>query len=395
MTFRTVYIAAFKYPPYSGVGGNRWWHISQCLSRKGIHTKILTVDRGQPADVPRNLEVEYLRSDFFYRLLEFSPKNRYLRYIFLVLKEGLRRLFWFDDEAQYWGKALTSKINNIISHEGRICLIATGHPFQVNRWAAVAKKSHGEKLFLVQDFQDPWADNPFKKYLFRWQREKVRDWQQFSLCYSDLNIFVTKGLRDLMSGGNGVVLENAHSVDANLDQVKMEQRYIVHAGTLANGRDVVAEPFFQLCLNDPCVLRGMSVRFYGRISHWLVRKYSKLFDSGLFQLYSPVPQEELYEIIRGSCFALQFNAEEYPYLVSTKIYEYPALGVPTLSINCGGEIDRLIVEHSLGFSVRPTLSEIRSGISDIFGFDEYFKLELFGEKNSFSERAAKLIELIK
>ena len=88
MTFRTVYIAAFKYPPYSGVGGNRWWHISQCLSRKGIHTKILTVDRGQPAEVSRNLEVEYLRSDFFYRLLGFKPNNKYLRYIFVVLTEG-------------------------------------------------------------------------------------------------------------------------------------------------------------------------------------------------------------------------------------------------------------------------------------------------------------------
>ena len=32
------------------------------------------------------------------------------------------------------------------------------------------------------------------------------------------------------------------------------------------------------------------------------------------------------------------------YLVSTKIYEYPALGLPVLSINGGGDVEDLIVK---------------------------------------------------
>ena len=50
-------------------------------------------------------------------------------------------------------------------------------------------------------------------------------------------------------------------------------------------------------------------------------------------------------------YGLQLNAEEYPYLVSTKLYEYPALGLPIISINTGGEIDGIIEKNQIGVSI--------------------------------------------
>lgn len=391
---KKLYVLAHKYPPFSGVGANRWWHLSNALVKKGVEVTILTVDRGVPPVLVDGLSVEYIKSDPFYKFLAWSSSNKWLNIILTAMKELLRRLFWYDDEAQYLGRSLVSKLRRIVAAEGRIVMVATGHPFQANYWAAVAKKEMPESIFLMQDFRDPWAQNPFKKYLFSWQKSRVESCQSFSMLNSDVNVFVTEGLKQLMSPERGVVIGNGHSISSQLPREKVSGNYIVHAGTLANGRDVVAEPFFQLCLEYPDILAGKQVRFYGRVSLWLIKKYSVLFEGGDFCLFSPVPQEQLYEIVRGASFALQFNAEEYPYLVSTKIYEYPALGVPTLSVNCGGEVSELIVGNNLGASSRANKKDIARAFEKLSFYTGDDDLNKFSEENSFSVRADQLLKLI-
>lgn len=392
-----VVVIAHKYPPFNGVGANRWYHLSNELAVMGYKVHLVTVERGGVVPIHKNITIHKVDSDSFYKLSAFSFSNRYVNSVYKRIIDGLRSMFWYDDEAQYWGSGLFAKIKQLKSIYNIKTIIATGHPFQVNRWASELKKKYDSDIYLIQDFRDPWYDNPFKTYLFQWQKEKVKKWQDEAISVSDINVFVTKGLMELISPSNkSVVIENGHYF-SNYERHYTDRRnneIIIHAGTLANGRDVVAEPFFKLCQNSPEILNGKLVHFYGRVSLWLLKKYKKLFSSGLFVLHNSIKQDELIEVYSKSIFALQFNAEEYPYLVSTKIYEHPVFGLPTLSVNCGGEIDELIKSCNLGVSCRPNCSSILKGMETLFEIKISKELSDFANSSSFKRRAERFSELI-
>ncbi|AZQ85454.1 hypothetical protein EKO29_16555 [Colwellia sp. Arc7-635] len=391
-------IIAHKYPPFSGVGANRWAHLTQYLGQMGYKLHVLTVDRGSVPIVHENVIVHKVKSEPFYKLTSIKFKNRLLTSLFSFAVNKIRSVFWFDDEAQYWGKYLVPKILEVVEQYNVKVVIATGHPFQANRWAAEAKIKSGGSFKLIQDIRDPWVHNPFKKYMFRWQFEKVKKWQEVALEVADANVFVTSALSHLITGGarKSNVIENGHNfhvVAGNINNNTVKKG-IIHAGTLANGRDVVAEPFFNACNNNPDILLGHSVHFYGRVSMWLLNKYKNLFDNNIFILHQPISQKELTSKYVNSIFALQFNAKEYPYLVSTKIYEHPALGLSTFSVNCGGAVDNLIKENDIGISCIPCEVAISNSLVEMFNRNDGKSLYNFAKRSSFKSKALEYNELI-
>lgn len=391
-----IYILSHKFPPYSGVGAQRWHHLSNELSSLGHSVTVVTVDRGGSPDVAAKLL--YIPSDPFYKVVSKKYKSQLVNGIYHRFLDLFRQLIWFDDEAQYWGRYVVPRLLHEYDNGKIDVLIATGHPFQSNRIASQIKQQR-PSLTVVQDYRDPWSFNPFKKYLFPSQKRKVVEWERESMHFSDANVFVTQGLSELMGqGDNNYVIENGHPFPRKL-RIEDKDCYWVHTGTLANGRDIVAEPFFQLCSENSSVLKGAKVHFYGRISLWLRSKYSHLFDRGLFIEMGTVPQQELKGIIARARVGLQFNADQYPYLVSTKVYEYPALGTPVLSINNGGEINSLITDNGIGVCSSSNKDEMLGAIERILEFSSPESLASFCKSTSFSERAKQyeslLLKLVK
>jgi hypothetical protein len=76
-----------------------------------------------------------------------------------------------------------------------------------------------------------------------------------------------------------------------------------------------------------------------------------LVERDVLDVRAPMPQREALELVAAADYALQLNASEVPYAVSTKVYEYAGLHVPVISLNYGGEIDTLIREHGFGHSI--------------------------------------------
>ena len=390
-----VLVVAHKFPPFSGVGANRWTHLSKCLAEQGFNLSVLTVWRGRVSTTSNHLDIHFIQKFGFYRFLNTKFKSKIVSGVFARFVELIRKIFWYDDEAQFLGESLEVAIKKFLSKHKKIVLIATGHPFQINRWAAEIKRKYSDQIILIQDFRDPWADNPFKKYLFDFQLRKVKEWQEKALRYSDENVYVTNGLKNLMEtqAKKGTVIENGHPFTSINSAIK-KGNYIIHAGTLANGRDVIAEPFFQLCAENPKILGGRQVIFYGRISFWLLEKYRLLFREDLFVTKGVVAQEELKSAYLGADFALQFNSKEYPYLVSTKIYEHAALGLATLSINGGGEIEHLIEKHRIGESTRADRDSIKKALKLVDQRDYSDSLNKFANMSSFKNRSFQYSELI-
>lgn len=392
-------VIAHKYPPFDGVGANRWAHLTKYLAGMGYRVHVLTVERGRVPFIHENITIHKVKSGPFYKFTSLKFKNRLLTSLFSFAINKIRSLFWFDDEAQYWGRHLVPKIIEVANQFDVEVVIATGHPFQANRWAAEAKIKSGNKFKLIQDIRDPWVHNPFKKYIFKWQFAKVNKWQKEALHTADANVFVTQELSQLITNGakNSYVVENGHNfsiVDENFKN-QISKQGIIHAGTLANGRDVVAEAFFKACNSNPEILLGHQVHFYGRVSMWLLNKYKKLFTKKIFILHAPISQEELAAKYKRSIFALQFNAKEYPYLVSTKIYEHPALGLSTFSINCGGAVDKLIKKNDIGVSCIPCEDAITSGLGEMFERNDAKSMFHFAQLSSFQSKAKEYSDLIK
>ena len=390
-----VVLIAHQFPPYDGVGQNRWANLSKGIARRGFDLTVLTVDRGTIPEEFSSLDVRLISKTGFYKYLVSPFKNHVLTALYLKSVDYIRRLFWFDDEAQHLGHTLLREINRLVQAHQKIVLIATGYPFQVNRWAGEAKKQHGNSIFLIQDFRDPWFDNPFKKYFFTFQKNKVREWQNDAIRRADINVYVTEGLRFLMETSNtkGVVIQNGHSFERESKE-KISKGYIIHAGTLGNGREHAAEPFFQLCDSNRSVLGGRRVFFYGRISVWLTVRFKRLFDDGTFVHFDGVSKKALNIAYQEAAYALQFTAREFPYALSTKIFEHAAKGLPTLSINWGGEIDLLIKSNEIGESCRPDLDDIKNAIRQIEQKNYDKSLLEFSLRSHFDHRADQYCELI-
>ena len=72
-----------------------------------------------------------------------------------------------------------------------------------------------------------------------------------------------------------------------------------------------------------------------------------------------MPHKTILEEISKSDFGLQLNSKYYPYALSTKIYEYAGLRVPCISINYGGDIEALISDSRIGYSINLNRDDLK------------------------------------
>ena len=165
---KKILLIAFKFPPYAGVGGFRWSKFSKHLARLGYEIHVITVNwknYGENTflkDVQHdNIHIHKIPSGYPHNL-KYRPFSNYIfEAIKLIFFTFLNRFIFYDDEAQHWGKYLIPYCEKLIAKENIPIIIATGHPFQANYWASVLK-NRNPTLKLIQDFRDPWVDQPNK-----------------------------------------------------------------------------------------------------------------------------------------------------------------------------------------------------------------------------------------
>ena len=367
-------LLAFKYPPYAGVGGYRWSKLTKHLARLGHTIHVLTVDwQGSGPNTlledvtSPNIIIHRLPSGYPHNFRYKPFGNKLIRYIRDRFFSWFMSYIYFDDEAQRWGNYVVPYALDLMKEKGIKTLIATGAPFQATRWAGEIKKARPETR-LIQDFRDPWIDlptHPAKGKLFFSHSfvEQITAWQQEALERANIIVTITTGLRDVYKKhhpqGRYEVISNGYDSDslakvikaAGANKEKEGHLTLTHIGNLFCGRD---KPLRQLLLALREILPqvpNLRVKLIGGTGGWLRREFVDLIDKEALQLLPPVSQTEALRHVLQSTMALQVNAKELPYLVSTKIFEYAACKVPTLSINYGGQIETLVRERRLGHSL--------------------------------------------
>ena len=365
---RKVLLIAFKFPPYAGVGGFRWAKLCKYLARIGHEIHVVTVHWKQLApdtlyeDVQRpNIHIHWIPSGYPHNFKYRRMQNRYLNALKVRGLFLLDRAFFYDDEAQHWGRYLLPYCEQLLQKESLDTIIATGHPFQANRWAAIIKQRH-PPIKLIQDFRDPWTDDPFH-FLPESKKPLVRAWQNLAVEAADCLVAVTQGLLalylDTSQQKQGVVIRNGYDPESFKAETRRQPRIaqnpglsFIHIGNLLSGRQRPLIQFLRAVQKVSPEIPGIRITLVGGYEkRQLEQEFSSLIQKGILTLIPHIPQQQALKMARQYAYALQFNAKDYPYALSTKIYEYGMLKAPTVSINYGGEIHDLILKHDLGYSL--------------------------------------------
>lgn len=393
---KPILLIAFKYPPYAGVGGFRWSKLSRYLAEMGYKIHVATVNWEVHGDnifledvQHQNIIIHRVPSFYFHNFKYRKYKNNHIGNIKRVLRHGFFRilnLIWYEDEAQFWGRHLLPFCKKLIKDENITNVIATGHPFMANYWAARLKVDLPE-INLIQDFQDPWTDNDIRYLPLKRMAKKSLQHEIFALNNCDAVFAVTDGLMNLLSKKIYTNIEqatvpNGFDIDVhNISAIKRDFTFI-YAGNLYVGRGEPLESFLKAVENIGKKIPELKISFYGSSPPNLKQKYAKLFNDGIVSAHPPVSPDKIYNLMYKSFACLQFNARIFPCLVSTKIYEYASLNRPTLCINYGGEIDNLIKKHKLGISVNgDDIGQIEEDIFklyDIWQHDPHYEISPTG-----------------
>jgi glycosyltransferase involved in cell wall biosynthesis len=155
----------------------------------------------------------------------------------------------------------------------------------------------------------------------------------------------------------------------------------IHVGNLSCGRQYPLMKFLETIRKIYPDIPDVRVTLVGGYNKRILeQKFTDLVQSKVLVLQSPVSQKTAFKMVKQHTYALQFNAREFPYLVSTKIYEYGMLNIPTVSFNYGGEIHDLILDHDLGYSIHAEDDDIAFFLLQLYKQSEKsfaFKVESF------------------
>ena len=145
-----ILLIAYKFPPYArrrrvSVGASS----SKYLARLGheIHVvsgalaraygpNTLMADAAEPGVIVHADSAQAPRTACGTRPLRGRWRVG-ARYV--ALRGARRSVLFYDDEAQRWGRHLMGVCERLIDERGIEVAVATGHPFQANRWAARAE----------------------------------------------------------------------------------------------------------------------------------------------------------------------------------------------------------------------------------------------------------------
>lgn len=376
---KKILLIAFKFPPYAGVGGFRWSKLCKYLAGLGHKIHVVTVNWQHQGpntlieDVQHpNINIYRIPSGYPHNLKYRFFQNRYLNILKNLGFVLIDRYFFYDDEAQHWGRYLIPFCERLIKENNINVVVSTGGPFQNNRWASVLKKRN-DHIRLIQDFRDPWTDDVLNTWI-KPMISTVRDWQKVSVEVADCVVAATNGLLKLYLVGTqqkcGHVITNGHDIDFSfnpVNNVSQKDGYsFTYIGNLKAGREEPLLKFLEAVRKVQYQIPGIRVILVGQQGRKIAKNFADLLQNDVLELRGYVSQETAFDMVMRSTYALQFNAKAYPYLVSTKVYEYGMLKVPTVSFNYGGEICDLILNHDLGYSVNIEKEDIASFLMRLY-----------------------------
>jgi len=353
---KKVLILTYYWPPSGGSGVQRWMYFAKYLKKLGWQPYVITVDEKQAAyptfdtfllDEVKDINViktetrEPLKA--YSRLLTGSS-NKGIPQGQVYKKGGLAKFaafirgnFYIPDARKGWNSFAKNEANKLIQNESIQKVITTGPPHSTHLMGLELKAKLGIQWWA--DFRDPWMDIFYNQDLYRtsFAKKKDADWEQRVLQTAD-GILTTVGgslihkLQFKAPEQSFHVLPNGYdqALMSSIPNTSLKAFHLVYTGLLTDNQDYL--PVMGV-LNDLADQYDIQLSLAGNIAENIIKKIKTTAPKITLKNKGYLSHKGAIALMKSGDLLLNFiftGADQD--MISGKLLEYLATGVPVLSV---------------------------------------------------------------
>ncbi len=340
-------ILAYDFPPYVSVGGLRPYSWYKYLHEFDVYPIVITrqwnnyyknaLDYVAPG-FSDNVAVEESSIGTIIRtphkpnaanrlLLKYGEKKyRFLRKVISGWYEIVQWFLPVGPKIQIYREAdrylRTHKVD---------CIIATGDPFVLFKYAALLSKKH--KIPWIADYRDPWSKKQKQGFLYnRFSLALERYYCKSAMIVISVCDYVVNLIQQNLKSQRFFIVYNGYDTELPItfeqDEQPTSELSIAYAGTIYPWhpwKDTL-DILHQFCVTNNFTIR---LNFYGVNIAKEIQNYVARYSDNLLcvTVFPRIPNQILLSHLAKAHLLLLFN--DY-YVVGTKIYDYISLMRPIL-----------------------------------------------------------------
>ena len=392
-----------QYYPCTSIGANRWNNLSKLLAND-FKVEIWTVRRKPyKVDIHKNIKVRNFNSDPMFILEELEVNNLLLKIFKILIIKFLSILFWPTDMGEYFPLFIKEEVLKEIQNNSLFIITGGSFALQSKIFKYISEKNY--KKFIL-DFRDVWNTDPHRFYLFNFIKNRAENIEKKMVSTKNgKKLFVTNTLAENMicKAKNYEIIKNAHDFKEKnfndfkklyLTKKKINKIKIIYLGTLGKGRDSLFIEFIKNLIN---LKIGIEINIFGKISIKLRNFIIDLNSENIkIKNLQKINRNKIPLISKNYNLGLQITSDSYPYALSTKIYEYPALALPQICLCNKGEIKDIIINNKIGIVInsKATLNVISRKLFMALNKVKCEDLYKFANKSTWDKRYIQLLKVI-
>ncbi|MDR1762024.1 MAG: glycosyltransferase [Bacteroidales bacterium] len=347
---KKLLILAYDFPPYVSVGGLRPASWAKYLHEFGVFPIVTTrqwannygsaldyiapsesteiiVETTDTATIIRTPYKPNLANKIL--LKHGNKKYKYIRKFVTAFYEIFQWIFNVGPKSQLYFAAKKYLKNNKVD-----CIIATGEPFILFRYASKLSKEYN--IPWIADYRDPWVQSRHSANMLQklWYSYNEKRFLKNAQCITTVSQFFQKLISSNVQNKDFQIITNGYENDV-IENVKgiTQNAKILNIGFAGMIYDYHPIESFLRVVNE-FAQRGnvLCINFYGtnkavEIEQLITNKYASL--KNCIKIYSKLKNYDLVKELAKNNALLLFNDYE---ILGTKIYDY--LAVKRLILQC-------------------------------------------------------------
>jgi len=407
---KKVLILTYYWPPGGGAGVQRWLKFVKYMRNFGWEPIVYTAENGEMPVIDESLQKDVPPNLTIIKTPIWEPYNIYKRFIgrkkqdkinasFLnenkkvgftqKISIWIRGNFFIPDARKYWIKPSIAFLSRYVEDNAIQYVISSGPPHSMHLIALGLKKNNPH-LKWVADFRDPWTNIDFYEKLMlsrfadkKHHKQELSVLQNASLILSVGNTMSQEFIELYRKAGGKdfskfYVIANGFDIDdVKAENVKKDFKFsLAHIGTLVKDRnpDVLWRVLHELVRSSPAFEAQLEIKLVGKIDLYVKEQITLFGLDAYVKKIDYLPHNEVINEQQNSPVLLLLvnNTKNAKGIITGKIFEYMASGVPVLAI---GPIDGDLAE---------IINKTNTGLISDFGDQSALKnniLKLFENNN--------------
>lgn len=379
----SVLIISYYWPPAGGSGVQRWMYFAKHLKQLGWNPHIITVipEKASYAVLDYSLENEVVNIPVS-RTQTSEPLQWYSLFTTASKRKGIpqgevntngllkkfaafiRGNFFIPDARKGWRYFALDQAKKIFKENSFSHVITTGPPHSAHWIGNQLKKEFS--IQWIADFRDPWTTVFYNSNMYRmsWAKEKDLEEEASILLNAD-RILTTVGgafheeLKSKAPKQNFYAIPNGYDSDLfrNIPKTSLTDFHIVYTGLLTENQ---AYTSLVKALKKFQNLYRIQLSLAGQIAHKTIEYFRTELPKIRIIYHGYLPHHKAVALMKSGDLLLNFifkGADKT--MISGKLLEYIATGVPILSIGePESEVAHFLQKGTAALMAKPNQNKI-------------------------------------